>query len=69
MNIPVSGTLAVKDFQWPAMLGVGAAFKPVARVMLALDVKYIFWSSAMENFAMTFMADKSAANSRSEGWP
>jgi long-chain fatty acid transport protein len=62
MNIPVSGTLAVKDFQWPAMLGVGAAFKPVARVMLALDVKYVFWSSAIEKFAMTFTADESAAN-------
>ena len=62
MNIPVMGTIAVRDFEWPAMLGAGAAYAPVDRLLLALDVKYIFWSSVMENFSMTFTADKTAEN-------
>lgn len=62
MNIPVTGTLAVKDFQWPALLGAGAAWVPVEGIMLALDVKYVFWSNAMERFEMSFTADESAEN-------
>lgn len=62
MNMSVKGTLAVKDFQWPALLGGGVAYKPVEKLMLAFDVKYIFWSSVMEDFSMSFIADESAEN-------
>jgi long-chain fatty acid transport protein len=62
MNIPVTGSIAVKDFEWPAMLGGGVAYSPVERLLLALDLKYVWWSSVMENFTMTFTADKSDAN-------
>ncbi len=62
MNIPVTGTIAVKDFEWPAMLGGGVAYKPVERVLLALDFKYVYWSSVMKDFRMVFTADESADN-------
>jgi long-chain fatty acid transport protein len=62
MDIPVTGKIAVKDFEWPAMLGAGVACKPVERLLLAMDLKYIFWSSVMENFTMSFTADKTAEN-------
>ena len=62
MNIPVTGKIAITDFQWPAMLGGGAAYSPTERIMLALDVKYVFWSSVMKNFTMKFTADNTAAN-------
>ena len=62
MNIPVAGSISVKDFEWPAMLGFGAAYKPVERLLLALDFKYVYWSSVMKDFRMVFTADKSAEN-------
>lgn len=62
MNIPVTGSISVKDFEWPAMIGFGAAYEPVERVMLALDVKYVYWSSVMKDFTMVFTADRSAGN-------
>jgi len=62
MNIPVAGSIAVRDFEWPAMLGAGVAFKPVERVMLALDLKYVYWESVMKDFRMVFTADESAEN-------
>jgi long-chain fatty acid transport protein len=62
MNIPVIGSIAVRDFEWPAMLGAGVAYKPVERVLLALDVKYVYWASVMKDFRMVFTADDSAEN-------
>jgi len=62
MNIPVAGSISVKDFEWPAMLGFGAAYKPVERLLLALDFKYVYWSSVMKDFRMVFTADESAEN-------
>jgi len=62
MNIPVTGSISVRDFEWPAMLGMGAAYSPIERVLLACDLKYVFWSSVMEDFTMTFTADRTAEN-------
>jgi len=61
-KIPLSGTITVKDFEWPWMLGAGVAVEPNERILLALDVRYIAWSSVMEDFTMTFTADDSAEN-------
>lgn len=61
-EIPLSGTITVKDFEWPWVLGGGVAVEPTDRILLALDVKYIAWSSVMEDFTMTFTADESAEN-------
>jgi long-chain fatty acid transport protein len=44
------------------MLGAGVAYKPVERVLLALDVKYVYWASVMKDFRMVFTADDSAQN-------
>lgn len=62
MNIPVAGSIAVRDFEWPAMLGAGVAYKPVERVLLALDVKYVYWASVMKDFRMVFTADEIPEN-------
>ncbi len=67
MNIPVTGSIAVRDFEWPAMLGAGVAYKPVERVLLALDVKYVYWESVMKDFRMVFTADESAGNGAFSG--
>ncbi len=61
MNLPVSGKIAIKDFQWPATLGAGLAYR-MCNVMLAADVKYIMWSSVMKDFKMSFTADDKPEN-------
>ena len=61
-EIPLSGTVTVKDFQWPWVLGGGIAVEPHEQVLLALDVKYVAWSSVMEDFSMTFTADEVPEN-------
>jgi long-chain fatty acid transport protein len=62
MNIPVTGKITVKDFEWPATFGIGAAYKPSAKLMLVMDVKYIQWSDVMEKFNMVFTADNTPEN-------
>jgi long-chain fatty acid transport protein len=61
-EIPLSGTVTVKDFQWPWVIGGGVAVEPNEQILLALDVKYIAWSSVMKDFTMTFTADESPEN-------
>ncbi len=61
MNLPVTGKITIKDFQWPATFGAGLAYQ-MCNVMLAADVKYIMWSDVMKDFKMSFTADNSAEN-------
>jgi long-chain fatty acid transport protein len=60
--IPVSGKIAVKDFQWPATMGVGAAFQASDKLMIVADVKRIKWADVMKDFNMVFTADNVASN-------
>jgi len=60
--MPVTGTIKVQDFEWPATLGAGVAVKAAEGLMIAADVKRISWSDVMKNFKMHFVADNSAAN-------
>jgi long-chain fatty acid transport protein len=60
--IPVSGKIIVKDFEWPAMLGLGVAYQATDKLFLAADIKRIKWADVMSSFKMTFKADNSASN-------
>jgi len=62
MDLPVSGKITVKEFEWPATYAIGGAYKPMDKLLLALDLKYIAWSGVMEDFKMTFTADDAATN-------
>ena len=62
IEIPVAGEMTINDFQWPAMLGIGAAYRPMEGLMVAVDVRQVFWSAAMEQFSMTFVADNAPEN-------
>jgi long-chain fatty acid transport protein len=66
-KIPLSGKIIVKDFQWPATLGVGAAGK-FDKWMVAADIKQIFWKDVMKDFKMTFIADASQSNPLAAGF-
>lgn len=70
LNIPGMGAMPqslvgdfrVKDFEWPAMLAAGVAWRPSPRWMLAADVREIFWRGVMKQFHMTFQASADSAN-------
>lgn len=56
-SISVKGKIEVKDFEWPQMLGFGAAYKATDQLMLVADYKWINWKDVMKDFKMTFTAD------------
>ncbi len=55
-TIPLNGKIQVKDFQWPQMLGAGAAYEVSPNVIVVFDYKWINWADAMKSFKMTFTA-------------
>lgn len=70
LNIPgmgrnaqaLAGDIHVRDFEWPAMLGFGVAFRPEPRWLLAADVRHVFWSDVMKQFHMSFNASAAPTN-------
>lgn len=67
-DIPVSGKIAVKDFQWPSTWAVGAAFQATDKLLLVGDIKRINWADTMQNFRMVFTADATQANPLAGGF-
>jgi long-chain fatty acid transport protein len=49
-----SGRLTVVDFQWPAMIALGAAWQATPALLVAADVKSIGWSDVMKDFKMRY---------------
>lgn len=70
LNVPGMGTMAqtltgelkVNNFEWPALLGVGLAYRPDDRWLLVADLRQVFWQDVMDRFQMTFVASSAAAN-------
>jgi len=60
--IALTGKILIKNFQWPSVLGVGAAFQMSDSVMLAADFKRLMWSDVMDSFKMSFVADDDVSN-------
>jgi long-chain fatty acid transport protein len=50
----IPGRITVVDFQWPSMLGVGAAWQATPTLLLAADIKRVGWSGVMKDFRMRF---------------
>ena len=68
LEIPVSGSIRVKDFQWPSTWAVGAAFQATDRLLLVGDIKRINWADTMQQFRMVFTADGSQADPLAAGF-
>lgn len=70
LNIPGMGAMAqtltgdmrVNNFEWPAMLGAGLAYRPNERWLIAADLRQVYWASVMKEFSMTFTASSAASN-------
>ena len=58
----LAGDITVRDFQWPAMLGAGFAWKPAPRWLVAGDIREVYWSSVMQSFNLRFVASSAATN-------
>lgn len=58
----LSGDIRVNDFEWPAMLGGGLAYRPNSQWLLVADLRQVFWADVMSQFSMTFTADGAATN-------
>jgi long-chain fatty acid transport protein len=48
------GKIKVEDFQWPAIAAIGMAWNVDPSIMVAADVKRIYWRDVMKNFKMTY---------------
>ncbi len=57
----LNGTIKVDDFEWPAMLGAGFAFRPNSDWLLVADIRHVFWADVMKQFSMSFTADNDAS--------
>jgi long-chain fatty acid transport protein len=56
-TIELDGEIKVKDFEWPAMIGLGIAFQATNDLLIVADIKQIKWSDVMNDFNMVFTAD------------
>ncbi len=62
VTVPVTGTIKIIDFQWPQMIGAGAAYQATDKLLLVFDYKWINWADVMDNFKMSFSSDASQSN-------
>ncbi len=62
MEMGLVGDVSVEDFQWPATYAVGMAYRPANSWRVVADVKQVEWSSVMDSFRMSFVANDAASN-------
>jgi long-chain fatty acid transport protein len=53
-NIPLSGTVSLRDFEMPAHIAAGISHEYTDRVTVAFDYQRVFWSDVMENINVGF---------------
>jgi long-chain fatty acid transport protein len=58
----LAGDFVVEDFEWPALAGLGFAFRPNSTWLLVADFRTVFWQDVMDRFAMRFTASGAASN-------
>ena len=56
-TVPVTGSISVKDFQWPQTFGFGAAYQASDKLLIVADYKNIGWKDVMKDFKVTFTAN------------
>lgn len=61
-TIPVTGSVAVRNFQWPQIIAIGTAYQASDQLLLVADFKRIGWKDVMKNLSITFTADADQPN-------
>ncbi|MFN3884344.1 MAG: OmpP1/FadL family transporter [Rhodocyclaceae bacterium] len=54
LGAPVAGKVTIHDFQWPETYGLGIAYQPNDKWLIAVDYKRLNWSKVMKDFRMTY---------------
>jgi long-chain fatty acid transport protein len=54
----IPGTAKIKDYQWPATLKIGAAYRATDRLLLVADIKHYQWSDVLDTFKIEFKPDE-----------
>lgn len=62
VEMPVTGQVTIKDFQWPETYGFGLAYEVDDQWNVMADFKRIKWAQVMKNFTMNFHASDIQAN-------
>ncbi len=65
--VSISGKIAVHDFQWPSMFGLGLAYQAGGKWLIAADYRRINWAGVMDKFRMTFTADQQQSDPNAQG--
>jgi long-chain fatty acid transport protein len=60
-NIPLSGSIAVQNFQMPAQLTVGLEHRVNDQWTVAADYQRVFWANVMKNLNLAFSQSGSGA--------
>lgn len=68
VTVPITGSVAVHNFQWPQTLGFGAAFQASEQLLVVADFKRIGWKDVMKDFKVTFTADATQADPGASGF-
>ncbi|MBI5768441.1 MAG: outer membrane protein transport protein [Verrucomicrobia bacterium] len=63
----LAGEIRVRDFEWPAMAGIGVAWAPAGAWSFAADLRRVFWSDVMQGFNMAFTAATATSNGNFSG--
>jgi long-chain fatty acid transport protein len=58
-NIPLGGTVFLRDFQMPAQLTVGFSHQFTPQFSIAADYQRVFWSDVMKDIRVGFLQDNS----------
>lgn len=64
-----TGTLTVKNFQWPSILSIGASWQASPSLLVAADLKSIGWAEVMKDFKMSYVSENAAMGSVSFAMP
>ena len=53
----IPGKARIKDFQWPATLKLGAAYRASDDLLLVTDIKRYYWSDVLDTFKVRYSVD------------
>ncbi|MCB1043163.1 MAG: outer membrane protein transport protein [Acidobacteria bacterium] len=67
VTVPLTGKVAVRDFQWPWTFGLGMSYAISDQTMLVGDFKFYQWSDVMDDFVMSFDVGQASHNGNFAG--
>jgi len=57
LHTSIPGKARIDDFQWPATLKIGVAYRASDQLLLVADVKRYYWSDVLDTFKVRYAVD------------